>query len=233
MWLPDLADDGLDARRPVPPRRAAGADRRGCEHAAGRRTAHAPAPPGVVALPRLGDVRRRAARGPSVQLYLKGFPDRRPARPHGARIVRPDRAGRSEHLAEHDLVVWRFPEDPQLPALPVLLASPLAPRRRPGGGRRGSRAAVRAVRHRGPLPARGERHPSRRGCPGRRTDRVRQASRCRLGRRCRRTAPRALVHDGTGAAAPCRRAARRRPGAPGVVDARRAGSDADGRGSPA
>lgn len=65
--------------------------------------------------------------GPSVQLYLKGFPDRASSE-DAWRQDRADRPqGRSIHLAEHDLVVWRFPEDPQLPALPDLLASPLAP----------------------------------------------------------------------------------------------------------
>lgn len=66
--------------------------------------------------------------GSSVQLYLKGFPDRATSEAawRQDRAARP--AGRSEHLAEHHLVVWLFPEDPRLPALPDLLASPLAPR---------------------------------------------------------------------------------------------------------
>ena len=64
--------------------------------------------------------------GPSVQLYLKGFPDRTSSE-DAWRRDRADRPqGHSVHLAEDDLVVWRFPEDPQLPALPDLLASPLA-----------------------------------------------------------------------------------------------------------
>ena len=63
--------------------------------------------------------------GSSEQLYLKGFPDRATSEAawRQDRAARP--SGRSDHLAEHDLVVWRFPEDPQLPALPDLLASPL------------------------------------------------------------------------------------------------------------
>ena len=170
--------------------------------------------------------------GSSVQLYLKGFPDRATSEAawRQDRAARP--AGRSEHLAEHHLVVWRFPEDPRLPALPDLLASPLAPRVVPAavGAALGPRSGlcVTVVRYQPEASA-----TLRVGARGRWTDRVRQASRCRLGRSCRRTAPRAVVHDGTGAAASCRRAARRRPGTPGVVDARSAGSDADGRGSPA
>ncbi len=66
--------------------------------------------------------------GSSVQLYLKGFPDRATSEAawRQDRAARP--SGSSDHLAEHDLVVWRFPDDPQLLALPDLLASPLAPR---------------------------------------------------------------------------------------------------------
>jgi len=62
-----------------------------------------------------------------VLLYLKGFPDR--ATSEAAwRQDRPSRpGGRSDHLAGEDVVVWRFPEDPSLPALPDLLAPRLRP----------------------------------------------------------------------------------------------------------
>ena len=60
--------------------------------------------------------------GPSVQLYVKGYPDRDASEA----AWRQDRRGRpgagSTHLADLDLVVWRFPEDPRLATLPALVA---------------------------------------------------------------------------------------------------------------
>ena len=63
-----------------------------------------------------------------VQLYVKGFPagGASEAAWQQERALRP--AARSTHLPELDLVVWRFPEDPRLTALPDLVA----PRRAAG-----------------------------------------------------------------------------------------------------
>ena len=63
-----------------------------------------------------------------VRLYVKGFPaggDSQAAWQQD-RVTRG--AGRSTYLHELDLVVWRFPEDPQLPALPPLVTPQLAAR---------------------------------------------------------------------------------------------------------
>jgi phosphotransferase family enzyme len=60
-------------------------------------------------------------------LYVKGFPDRATAEAAWRQDRRSRPEGRSSHLADHDLVVWRFPEDPLLPALPQLLAAGRAP----------------------------------------------------------------------------------------------------------
>lgn len=59
-----------------------------------------------------------------VQLYVKGFPagGASEAAWQQERVLRP--AARTTHLPELDLVVWRFPEDPRLTALPDLV-SPL------------------------------------------------------------------------------------------------------------
>ena len=65
--------------------------------------------------------------GASAQLYLKGFPDRASSESAWLQDRASREQGRSDLLAGHDLVVWRFPEDPQLAALPELLASPLEP----------------------------------------------------------------------------------------------------------
>src|SRR5688572_23063539 len=56
-----------------------------------------------------------------VQLYVKGFPagGASEAAWQQERGLRP--AGGSTHLPELDLVVWRFPEDPRLTALPDLV----------------------------------------------------------------------------------------------------------------
>jgi hypothetical protein len=61
-----------------------------------------------------------------VQLYLKGFPDAATSEAAWLqdRAARP--RGRSDHLAGDDVVVWQFPEDPSLPALPELLPPRLA-----------------------------------------------------------------------------------------------------------
>ena len=63
-----------------------------------------------------------------VQLYVKGFPagGASEAAWRQERVLRP--AARSTHLPELDLVVWRFPEDPRLTALPDLVT----PRRAAG-----------------------------------------------------------------------------------------------------
>lgn len=57
-----------------------------------------------------------------VQLYVKGFPvgGASEAAWRQERVLRP--ATRSTHLPELDLVVWRFPEDPRLTALPDLVS---------------------------------------------------------------------------------------------------------------
>jgi hypothetical protein len=59
--------------------------------------------------------------GPPEQLYVKGFPERGASEAawHQDREARGP--GRSVHLPESDLVVWRFPEDPRLAALPALV----------------------------------------------------------------------------------------------------------------
>ena len=127
MWLPDLADAAW-------------------VHDVVSRHAEALGVDGEVASTRLVDVRLTNPHRPessrcrgwatyvvplhegsSVQLYLKGYPDRATSEAawRQDRAARP--SGRSIHLAEQDLVVWRFPEDPQLPTLPDLIASPLAP----------------------------------------------------------------------------------------------------------
>jgi hypothetical protein len=56
-----------------------------------------------------------------VQLYVKGYPsgDASESAWQQDRLTRP--WGRSTHLPELDLVVWRFPEDPRLAALPDLV----------------------------------------------------------------------------------------------------------------
>ena len=63
-----------------------------------------------------------------VRLYVKGFP----ASGASQAVWQQDRvsrgAGRSVYLHELDLVVWRFPEDPRLPALPALVTPRLAAR---------------------------------------------------------------------------------------------------------
>ncbi len=61
-----------------------------------------------------------------VRLYVKGFPagDASQAAWQQDRVTRG--AGRSAHLRELDLVVWRFPEDPRLPTLPSLVNPRLA-----------------------------------------------------------------------------------------------------------
>jgi hypothetical protein len=60
--------------------------------------------------------------GPPVQLYVKGYPDRAASEAawRQDRLNRPE--ARSTHLPDLDLVVWRFPDDPRLPALPTLVA---------------------------------------------------------------------------------------------------------------
>lgn len=57
-----------------------------------------------------------------MQLYVKGFPagDASEAAWRQEQALRP--ATRSTHLPELDLVVWRFPEDPRLTALPDLVS---------------------------------------------------------------------------------------------------------------
>jgi hypothetical protein len=66
-----------------------------------------------------------------VQLYVKGFPagGASEAAWQQERALRP--AARSTHLPELDLVVWRFPEDPQLTALPDLVTPRRAARTLP------------------------------------------------------------------------------------------------------
>ena len=56
-----------------------------------------------------------------VQLYVKGYPAGGASESawQQDRVTRP--SGRSTHLPELDLVVWRFPEDPRLAALPDLV----------------------------------------------------------------------------------------------------------------
>jgi hypothetical protein len=56
-----------------------------------------------------------------VQLYVKGFPadGTSEAAWRHERLLRPE--ARPTHLPELDLVVWRFPEDPRLTALPDLV----------------------------------------------------------------------------------------------------------------
>lgn len=60
--------------------------------------------------------------GAPVQLYVKGYPDSGASEEawHRDRANRPQ--ARSTHLPDLDLVVWRFPEDPRLAALPTLAA---------------------------------------------------------------------------------------------------------------
>ncbi len=61
------------------------------------------------------------AAGPPARLYVRGFPDAAAAA-DAFRRDRTDRGeGRSRHLAALDVVVWSFPDDPRLPALPVLV----------------------------------------------------------------------------------------------------------------
>lgn len=52
----------------------------------------------------------------SQQLYVKGFPDAALAE------AAAEQDPRATWLREEDVVVWRFPDDPRLPALPTLLA---------------------------------------------------------------------------------------------------------------
>jgi hypothetical protein len=54
--------------------------------------------------------------GPAALLYVRGYPERASAQPW-AEVVAAGRAGGAIHLREHDLIVWKFPEDPSLPAL--------------------------------------------------------------------------------------------------------------------
>jgi hypothetical protein len=56
----------------------------------------------------------------AVQLYVKGFPD------DGLSEAAWQLDRRATHLQEEDLVVWRFPDDPRLPALPALVDPRLA-----------------------------------------------------------------------------------------------------------
>jgi hypothetical protein len=59
--------------------------------------------------------------GAPALLYVKGYPDATAgeAARDQDRAARPD--GHSVHLPSLDLVVWPFPDDPRLPALPVLV----------------------------------------------------------------------------------------------------------------
>lgn len=73
--------------------------------------------------------------GEPALLYVRGYPDAATSAAawHQDRAARPD--GRSVHLPSLDLVVWPFPDDPRLPALPALVdparnAGLLAPRAR-------------------------------------------------------------------------------------------------------
>ncbi len=63
--------------------------------------------------------------GAPVQLYVKGFPAGGASEAAWQQDRTTRLAGRSTHLPEIDLVVWRFPEDPRLAALPALVASRL------------------------------------------------------------------------------------------------------------
>ena len=55
---------------------------------------------------------------PAALLYVRGYPAS--AQPWGE-LVAAGRAGGAIHLPEYDLIVWKFPEDPSLPALPQLV----------------------------------------------------------------------------------------------------------------
>ena len=70
-----------------------------------------------------------------VHLYVKGFPPggASEAAWHQDRAV--SRSRPSVHLGELDLVVWRFPEDPKLAALPALVVPELAARIMPAAVR--------------------------------------------------------------------------------------------------
>jgi hypothetical protein len=59
--------------------------------------------------------------GEPVQLYVKGFPTGAASRDAWERDRAARPGGRSTHLPELHLVVWRFPEDPQLAVLPELI----------------------------------------------------------------------------------------------------------------
>ncbi len=161
MWLPDLADAARVTRcSPVTPT-ALGLPATVARRAARRRPAHPPAPAGVAAVPRLGDVRRRRrAAGTPVQLYLKGFPDRATSRGRWRqdRTTRPD--GRSQPPGRGRP---RRVAVPRGPAAPAALPDLLTPGLRPTSCRRAVADAARARSDDGlrgdggALPAGGER----------------------------------------------------------------------------
>ena len=64
----------------------------------------------------------------AVHLYVKGFPAGGASGAAWQQDRMTRRAGRSAHLRELDLVVWRFPDDPRLTALPALVTPRLAAR---------------------------------------------------------------------------------------------------------
>ena len=65
------------------------------------------------------------------QLYVKGFPSGGASEAAWQQDRAARSTGRSVHLSASDLVVWRFPEDPRLPALPTLVDPRLATRMMP------------------------------------------------------------------------------------------------------
>ena len=129
MWLPHLADVAWMTQRAVAPRRRARAAGRGGHGAScstrGSRTRTARSRHGA------GGGRRTSSRRATPRrcsCTSRASPPGAPARPAWQQDRVPRPAGRSTHLPELDLVVWRFPEDPRLAALPDLVT----PRRAAG-----------------------------------------------------------------------------------------------------
>ncbi len=127
MWLPDLADaDRVQALLSRHADRLGLASEVTAVQLVDVRLTH-PHRPGSPSCRGWATYRVRRGGAEEVLVYLKGFPDRATSEAawRADRAARP--AGHSEHLVAEDVVVWRFPEDPRLPALPELLAPRVGP----------------------------------------------------------------------------------------------------------
>ncbi len=165
MWLPHLADVARMTQRAVAPRRRARVAGHGDRGAAARRATHAPAPPGVTPMSRVGDVPRHHARRSAGAAVRQGLPRRR--RQRGGLAAG---AGAPARGAEHAPARAR----PRRLALPRGPAAhrPARPRHPAAGGRHPAAGGARRPRAAGgsraagdgrALPAGGERDAATRG----------------------------------------------------------------------